>query len=113
MPLDTSGGKTTRRAWAAPIHMASGYALCAALNIITVGEDDDAQGGPITVEQAKEIRDGLIETGLDDIKFLKTLKAGTVDEIRSKDLQRARTALDAKRYQMLQQQKAGKNANPA
>lgn len=98
LPLDVSGGKNNTQGMGSTYSYGKRYALCAAFNIITVGEDDDAQGGPITDEQAKQIKDGLRETGLDGIKFLKAMKAETVEEIRTKELPRALAAIENKRY---------------
>ncbi len=110
LPLDTSGGKGNTQAMGSTYSYGKRYALCGALNIITVGEDDDGMGGAITAEQALEIKNGLKETGLDVIKFCQALKTPNIDEIRQKDLARARTALDAKRYQILKK-KGAENGN--
>lgn len=110
MPLDTSGGKGNAQAMGSTQTYGQRRALCAALNIITIGEDDDATGGAISAEQAKEIKDGLKETGLDVVKFCQSLKVPNVDEIKIKDYGRARTAIDAKRYQILKK-KGAENAN--
>jgi hypothetical protein len=106
MPLETGGGKNNAQAMGSTQMYGMRRALCAALNIIPIGEDNEATGAPITDDQAKEIKDGLIETGLDTVKFLATLKAESVEEIRTKDYRRAMTAINAKRWE-IQQQKAG------
>lgn len=110
MPLDTTGGKGNAQAMGSTQMYGMRRALCGALNIITVGVDDDGAGGPITEEQAKEIKDGLKATGLDTAKFLKTLKVESVEEIRTKDFGRAITAIDAKKWQLSQDAK--KNTKP-
>jgi len=104
MPLDVSGGKGNAQAMGSTQTYGMRRALCGAFNIIPVGQDDDASGGAITAEQAKEIKDGLKETGLDVVKFCNNLKARNVDEIKLKDYARAKTALDAKRYQIIKGQ---------
>lgn len=112
LPLDVSGGKNNTQGMGSTYSYGKRYTLCAAFNIITVGEDDDAQGGPISDEQSAEIKQGLKDTSVDVIKFLKILKAESVEEIRTKDYRRAITAIDAKRWQNLkdEEKKAGKNA---
>lgn len=108
LPIDSSGGKNNVQGMGSTFSYGKRYALCAALNILTVGEDNDGQGAPITEEQAAEIKLGLKETGLDVVKFLKNMKVESVDEIPTKDFARAKNAIDAKRYQMLQKQKGDK-----
>lgn len=110
MPMDTSGGKNNAQGMGSAQQYGNRRSLCAALNIVTVGEDNDAQGAPITDEQAKEIKDGLQEAGLDVAKFLKNLKVDSVEQIPTKDYGRAISAIDAKKWRNLKEQKGKANA---
>ncbi len=98
LPLDVSGGKNNTQGMGSTYSYGKRYALCAAFNIITVGEDDDGAGGPITDEQAAQIKEGLKETGLDVVKFLKAMKAESVEEIPTKQLTRALATIENKRH---------------
>lgn len=113
MPLDSGGGKNNAQAMGSTQSYGMRRGLCAALNLIPVGEDDDASGAPITDEEAKIIKDGLKNSGLDVKKFLSNIKAESVEQIKSKDYGRAMTAIDAKLYRLSQQKKDGKDANPS
>jgi len=99
MPLDTSGGKGNAQAMGSTQSYGWRRALCGALNIVTVGEDDDGAGGAITDEQAAEIKQALKETESDVVKFLKYMKVESVEEIRTRDLKKALTMLESKKKQ--------------
>jgi len=114
LPLDTSGSKNNLQAMGSTISYGKRYLVGMMFDLVIKGEDDDAQGGAITDAQAKEIKDGLKETGLDTVKFLKTLKAESVEEIRTRDYARATSAIDAKKWRNSQEiMKAGNNAKTA
>lgn len=98
VPLDTSGGKNNIQGMGSTYSYGRRYTMGMLLNIITVGEDDDGAGGAITDEQAVQIKDGLRETDLNVVKFLKAMKAETVEEIRTKEFPRALAAIENKRY---------------
>lgn len=108
MPLDTSGGKGNAQAMGSTQSYGMRRALCAAFNIITVGEDDDGAGGAITGEQATEIKTGFRESGMDVAKFLKTLKVENVEAIRTKDYARVINAIKAKKFDNMKKEE--KNA---
>lgn len=112
MPMDTSGGKNNAQGMGSTQSYGQRRALCAALNIITVGEDNDAQGAPITDDQALQIKDGLRETGLNVTKFLSAMKAETVEGILTKDLTRALATIENKRH-MNKKEAEKKNASTA
>jgi hypothetical protein len=112
LPLDNSGGKSNVQGMGSTFSYGRRYTLCMLLNIITL-DDDDGSGGPVSDEQAAEIKKGLKETGLDIAKFLKTLKAESVEAIRARDFKRAITAIDARRWQIMQEQKKGNASAPA
>lgn len=101
LPMDTSGGKNSTQGMGSTFKYGQRYALCAALFITTVGEDNDGQGAPITEAQAKEIKDGLAETGLDTKHFLKSLKIDSVDEMPSKHYKRAINLINATKWEQL------------
>lgn len=105
LPIDTSGGKNNVQGMGSTFSYGKRYALCAALNIVTVGEDNDGMGAPITEEQAKEIKDGLKKSKLDVAKFLKTLKVESVEEITSRDYNRVLNTIQAKLYRDEQEAK--------
>ncbi len=107
LPLDTSGSKNNLQGAGSSISYGRRYTLCAMLNLITL-DDNDGRGAPITDEQAATIKGGLEETGLDVKKFLSNLKVQTVEEIPAKDFARAMTAIDAKRYRIIQEKQKGK-----
>ncbi len=107
LAVDTSGGKNAVQGMGSTFSYGKRYALCAALFITTVGEDNDGAGAPITEEQAKEIKDGLAETGLDTKKFLKTLKIESVDEMPSKDYRRSMNLINATRWEQMPENAKG------
>lgn len=109
MPLDTSGGKGNSQAMGSTQTYGMRRALCGALNIVPVGMDDDGAGGAITEEQAEQVKQGLKDTGLDVIKFLKRMKVESVEEIRTKDFIVALAAIENKRY--MNKKEAEKNPN--
>lgn len=108
LPMDTSGGKNNAQGMGSTFSYGKRYALCAALFITTVGEDNDAAGAPITEEQSIEIKQGLMDTGLDTKKFLKTLKIESVDEMATKDYRRAMNLINATRWEQLPENAKGK-----
>lgn len=98
LPLDTSGSKNNLQGAGSSISYGRRYALCAMLNIITVGEDDDGLGGPITHDQAVEIDVMIAEVKMDKAKFLKLMKVDDVRDIKTREYARAVNALKAKAY---------------
>ena len=113
MPLDTSGGKGNAQAMGSTQTYGQRRALCGAFNIITIGMDDDGMGGNIDDAQAKNIKDMMQGLELDAgkvLRFLKYMKAESVEKILFKDYRKATSFLEEK----LAKKKAGdKNANPA
>lgn len=65
-------------------------------NIVTVGEDNDGQGGYITDDQAKTIETMLHDTRADLNGFLKFAGAKSVKEISERDYSRCMNALKEK-----------------
>lgn len=112
LPLDSSGSKNNLQAMGSTISYGKRYLVGMMFDLIIKGDDDDGAGGAITDEQAKQIKDGLEETGLHVIKFLKAMKVGdggAVEDIRTKEFPRALAAIENKRY--MNKKEAAKNAN--
>jgi len=112
LPLDTSGSKNNLQGAGSSISYGRRYTLAAMLNLITPNEDDDGNGGPITDEQAAQIKQGLKDSGLDTKKFLAAVKAENVEEIRLRDFARCMNSIDARKFRNMEEakKKAGDNA---
>ena len=106
--IDKSGGKNDIQGMGSAFSYGRRFALCGLLNIITVDEDDDANGLQITIEHAKEIKQGLQETGIDVGTFLKSMKAESVDDMRDKHYRKAMILINARRHE-LHMEKEAKN----
>jgi ERF superfamily len=78
-PLDTSGGKTNVQAVGSTNSFLRRYVACNIFNIVVVGDDDDGIGGTLDETQTKTILD-LIKTAKVGPKFLKYMKAQSVEE---------------------------------
>ena len=102
LPSDTSGSKNNVQAIGSSISYGKRYLICMLLNIVTVGEDDDAQSCNVVVndEQAKEIKDLLEKTSADVVKFLKWIGAENVEMIKQSDYKKAVNQLNAKLKQV-------------
>lgn len=97
--LDNSGGKNNIQGMGSSSSYGKRYAMCNILNIVTVGEDDDAEGAfCINEGQISEIEQLIIESGTKPAAFLKLLKAETLNDIKQKDFARAVNSLKAKLY---------------
>jgi hypothetical protein len=99
---DDSGSKNSIQAVGSTISYLSRYTLLALTGLATHDMDDDSNGagaGPeyITADQAIQINDLLKETGSDIHKFLKYMKAESVETILAADLNRALIALNKKK----------------
>jgi len=87
LPADTSGSKNAIQAMGSTLSYGKRYLVCAMLNIITEGEDNDGNlDGAITEEQVKTIEDLLHECGLGvrtegRTKFLETFGVAAVEDI--------------------------------
>lgn len=103
LALDVSGGKNNIQAMGSTISYGKRYLAGMLLNIVTVGEDDDATASDvITLEQAVEIDLLIVETKADKEKFLKFVNAESVQEILKKNFGKAKNMLEQKK------KKAGK-----
>ena len=78
-PLDTTGGKSEVQAVGSTNSFLRRYVLCNIFNIVVVGDDDDDTGGTIDEAQTKTILD-LIERARVGPKFLKYMKAQSVED---------------------------------
>jgi ERF superfamily len=78
-PLDTSGGKSTVQGVGSTNSYLRRYIACNLFNIIVVGDDDDGNGGTIDDAQTNTIVD-LIRKAKVGPKFLKYMRAQTIDE---------------------------------
>lgn len=96
LPIDTSGGKNNVQGMGSTFSYGRRYGICALLNIVVIGDDDDAQSAEaVTNEQAVEIDLLISDSKVNKEKFLKTLKVDDVRMIRGKDYGRAINALKA------------------
>ena len=78
-PLDTTGGKSDVQAVGSTNSFLRRYVACNIFNIVVVGDDDDGAGGTIDESQTKTILDLMIKAKVGP-KFLKYMKAGSVEE---------------------------------
>lgn len=96
LPLDKSGSKNEVQSIGSTMSYAKRYLVCGFFNIVTVDQDNDGRGEPITLEQQNKIEDLLLHTGSDRRKFLAWLGAPEVPHIQRQDYERAILALDKK-----------------
>jgi hypothetical protein len=78
-PPDTTGGKSNIQAVGSTNSFLRRYVACNIFNIVVVGDDDDGNGGAIDEAQTKTIVD-LIKKAKVGPKFLKYMKARSVEE---------------------------------
>jgi hypothetical protein len=78
-PLDTTGGKSNVQAVGSTNSFLRRYVTCNIFNIVVVGDDDDGAGGTIDEVQTKTILD-LIKKAKVGVKFLKYMKARSIEE---------------------------------
>ena len=78
-PLDTTGDKSHVQAVGSTNSFLRRYVACNIFNIVVVGDDDDGTGGTINEAQAETILD-LIKKAKGGPKFLKYMKARSVEE---------------------------------
>lgn len=81
LPLDTSGGKNNLQGYGSTSSYGKRYAATLALNLVTIGDDDDGvRGGMrfVTDDQAAELRDLLGQAGRQEGPFLDRLFSGSV-----------------------------------
>ena len=78
-PADTTGGKSKVQAVGSTNSFLRRYVACNIFNIVVVGDDDDGTGGAIDEAQTKTIL-GLAKKAKVGPKFLKYMKAQSVEE---------------------------------
>ena len=78
-PPDTTGGKSNVQGVGSTNSFLRRYVACNIFNIVVVADDDDGTGGTIDEVQTKTILD-LIKTAKVGPKFLKYMKARSVEE---------------------------------
>jgi hypothetical protein len=78
-PPDTTGGKSNVQAVGSTNSFLRRYVACNIFNIVVAEDDDDGTGGTIDEAQAKTILD-LIKKANAGLKFLKYMKAQSVEE---------------------------------
>src|SRR6266478_328855 len=81
-PLDTSGGKSTVQGVGSTNSFLRRYIACNIFNIVVVEDDDDGTGGTIDESRTKTILD-LMKKAKVGPKFLKYVKAQSVEQARS------------------------------
>ena len=78
-PLDTTGGKSEVQAVGSTNSFLRRYIACNIFNIVVVGDDDDGNGGSVDETQATTLLE-LIKKAKVGPKFLKYMKAPSVEE---------------------------------
>jgi len=78
-PLDTTGGKSDVQAVGSTNSFLRRYIACNIFNIVVAEDDDDGAGGAIDEGQTKTILD-LIKKAKVGPKFLKYMKARSIEE---------------------------------
>jgi ERF superfamily len=78
-PPDTTGGRSSVQAVGSTNSFLRRYVTCNIFNIVVVGDDDDGTGGTIDEAQTQTILD-LIKTAKIGPKFLKYMKAQSIEE---------------------------------
>jgi hypothetical protein len=94
-PLDTTGGKSNVQAVGSTNSFLRRYVACNIFNIVVVGDDDDGAGGTIDEAQTKIILD-LIKKAKIGPRFLKYMKAQSLEEAGS--LEAAIATIPARDY---------------
>jgi hypothetical protein len=100
LPIDTSGSKNGVQSVGSSTSYGKRYTAAALLNLRTGEADDDGQAGPggyITEAQAADLRALAEEVGADQGRFLKYLRADSIDTIPAGKFPAAVKALEAKR----------------
>jgi hypothetical protein len=78
-PADTTGGKSKVQAVGSTNSFLRRYIACNIFNIVVVGDDDDGSGGTVDEAQTKTLL-GLVKKAKVGPKFLKYMKAQSVEE---------------------------------
>lgn len=105
LPFDTSGSKNAIQAVGSTLSYGKRYLLCAMLDIVTIGEDNDGNLPPSLIDEKQEntILDMFAACNMDpasQAKFLEYMGVKTVGDIRAADFQKAMTPLNTKLRKM-------------
>jgi hypothetical protein len=99
LPVDTSGNKNAVQAIGSSTSYGKRYTAGLLLNIITKGEDDDAntmERPNISEEKLTLLQETLAAVGANKEGFLRYMKVASLEEIREADFDRAMVALRKK-----------------
>jgi hypothetical protein len=99
LPKDTGAGRSSVQAVGSTTSYARRYLLSMHLHIITRDEDDDGNGGkgPVSADQAAELRRLLAEAKGSEARFLNWAAAATFEEIPAANYDRCLKFIDEKR----------------
>lgn len=100
VPLDSSGGKNNLQGYGSTLSYGKRYSLCAALNIITEGADDDGAKGGIQYigpGQRAQIKKLIEDTGTNEIRFLEAIGVAEVEDIKVGEFTIAINLLNSKK----------------
>ena len=99
LPADASGNKNSVQAVGSTTSYARRYLLAMHLHLVTRDEDDDGNGGrgPITAEQAAELRSALAEAKGSEARFLNWCAAASFEEIPASNFKRAMAFIEEKK----------------
>lgn len=103
VPLDTSGAKNNIQGYGSALSYGRRYSLCAVLNIVTEGDDDDGvRGGMeyIDDDKVRQINDLIREAGADSRRFLQYMGVEQVPDIPVSDFPRAIAQLERKKREL-------------
>lgn len=99
-PHDVSGNKNSIQAVGSTITYLQRYTLKASLGLAAAKDDDARSSGASTAisdEQIDTLRSLIVEVGADIPLYCKYMKVGRIEEITTRDYDRAVAALEAKR----------------
>lgn len=109
LPIDSSGGKNAIQGMGSSVSYARRYLLSMHLNLVTVGEDDDGNGGPkpISAEQVAFLKREMASLSAEgeapgvaanrESRFLNWLASPSYEEIPQANFERATKFLDEKK----------------
>jgi hypothetical protein len=99
-PIEGSGFKNNTQGWGSALSYCKRYAACAALNIVTTGDDDDGKkaGAPETISEAQEaqLRDLIEATESNLAIFCRYYKIGKISDLSVSNFTHAVAALNGK-----------------